>query len=87
MANRRRRTSVYGAAALTFGAGLAVTAILFVAVSALEYGKLELGFQQRANVRVAAIRRGLDDAVEVLSMAIPSAPPVGWLPDKSILPQ
>ncbi|MGO4381025.1 EAL domain-containing protein [Pseudoduganella sp. RAF19] len=68
MANRRRRTSVYGAAALTFGAGLAVTAILFVAVSALEYGKLELGFQQRANVRVAAIRRGLDDAVEVLSM-------------------
>ncbi|WP_395407203.1 CHASE domain-containing protein [Pseudoduganella sp. UC29_106] len=68
MAHRRRRTSVYGAAALTFGAGLAVTAVLFVAVSALEYGKQELGFQQRANARVAAIRRGLDDAVEVLSV-------------------
>jgi diguanylate cyclase (GGDEF)-like protein/PAS domain S-box-containing protein len=68
MANRRRRTSVYGAAALTFGAGFAATAVLFVAVSALEYGKLELAFQQRANVRVAAVRRGLDDAVEVLSV-------------------
>jgi diguanylate cyclase (GGDEF)-like protein/PAS domain S-box-containing protein len=68
MANRRRRVSVYGTAALTFGAGLAVTAVLFAAVSALEYGKLELAFQQRANVRVGAVRRGLDDAVEVLSV-------------------
>ncbi|HEY1147285.1 MAG TPA: EAL domain-containing protein [Pseudoduganella sp.] len=47
---------------------MAVTAVLFGAVSALEYGKLELAFQQRANARVAAIRRGLDDAVEVLSV-------------------
>jgi len=68
MAHRRGKASVYGAAALTFGAGLAVTAALFVAVSALEYGKLELAFQQRANARVAAVRRGLDDAVEVLSV-------------------
>ncbi|MTW09123.1 EAL domain-containing protein [Pseudoduganella eburnea] len=68
MAGRRRRLSHYGAAALTLGAGLAATAILFVSVSALEFGKMELAFQQRANVRVTAIERGLSDAVEVLNV-------------------
>ncbi|WEF35298.1 bifunctional diguanylate cyclase/phosphodiesterase [Pseudoduganella chitinolytica] len=66
---RRRLTSrVSAAAVLTLVAGVTVTGVLFYAVSALEYGKHALGFQQRANLRVAAIRRGLDDVVEVLTV-------------------
>jgi len=68
MAGRRGFFSHYGAAALTLGAGLSATAVLFIAVSALEFSKMELAFQQRANARVAVIRRGLDDAVEVLNV-------------------
>ncbi|UTY60249.1 EAL domain-containing protein [Massilia sp. erpn] len=69
MARRRRSSSsIAFAAAATLGAGLAVTTVLFVAVTALEYGKMELSFQQRANVRAAAIQRGFIDAVEVLSI-------------------
>ncbi|MBB3221847.1 bifunctional diguanylate cyclase/phosphodiesterase [Pseudoduganella umbonata] len=64
----RRFTPVSLAAAVTLAAGLCVTGALFLAVSALEYGKQSEGFQQRANLRVAAIRRGLDDAVEVLTV-------------------
>ena len=45
------------AAALTLGGGLAATALLFVSVSQLEYDKMTLAFQQRATVRVAAIRQ------------------------------
>jgi len=68
MGQRRRSTPVSYAAALTLGAGLAATAVLFLAVSRLEYGKLSLGFQQRSAARVAAIQRGLDDAIEVLTV-------------------
>ncbi|GGX77996.1 EAL domain-containing protein [Massilia dura] len=64
----RRFTPVSFAAAVTLAAGLCVTGTLFIAVSALEYGKLSAGFQQRASLRVAAIRRGLDDTVEVLTV-------------------
>jgi diguanylate cyclase (GGDEF)-like protein/PAS domain S-box-containing protein len=64
----RRFTSVSVAAAVTLVAGLCVTAALFIAVSSLEHGKVSEGFQQRASLRVAAIRRGLDDAVEVLTV-------------------
>ena len=67
MAYRHKPKSTSAAAALTLIAGLLVTAILHTAVSRLEQDKLALGFQQRANLRVAAIRRGLDEAVEVLS--------------------
>ncbi|QGZ42189.1 PAS domain S-box-containing protein/diguanylate cyclase (GGDEF)-like protein [Pseudoduganella flava] len=63
-----RTTRVSLAAAVTLAAGLGVTAALFVAVSALEYGKIADSFQQRANLRVAAIRSGLEDAVEVLTV-------------------
>ncbi|TWI69978.1 PAS domain S-box-containing protein/diguanylate cyclase (GGDEF)-like protein [Pseudoduganella lurida] len=63
-----RFSSVSRAAAGTLAAGLCVTGALFLAVGALEYGKMAQGFSQRANVRVAAIRRGLDDAVEVLTV-------------------
>jgi diguanylate cyclase (GGDEF)-like protein/PAS domain S-box-containing protein len=68
MGQRRKSSPGSYAAALTLGAGLAATAVLFLAVSRLEYGKLSLGFQQRAAARVAAIQRGLDDAVEVLTV-------------------
>ncbi|RFP32838.1 EAL domain-containing protein [Duganella sp. BJB476] len=56
------------AATLTLVTGMAVTGMLFVAVSALEYGKMELSFQQRAQVRAAAIRRGLDDTLELVTI-------------------
>ncbi|WUR15196.1 EAL domain-containing protein [[Empedobacter] haloabium] len=65
---RRLSSRVSVAAVLTLVAGVTVTGVLFYAVSALEYGKHALGFQQRANQRVAALRRGLDDAVEVLTV-------------------
>jgi diguanylate cyclase (GGDEF)-like protein/PAS domain S-box-containing protein len=65
----RRFTPVSLAAAITLAAGLCVTGALFVAVGALEYGKQSESFRQRANLRVAAIQRGLDDAVEVLTVA------------------
>ena len=65
---RRQPFSLANAAALTLGAGLATTALLFVSVSRLEYDKMALGFEQRAQVREAAIRQGLDEAVEVLTV-------------------
>jgi diguanylate cyclase (GGDEF)-like protein/PAS domain S-box-containing protein len=66
--SRRLPFSLAVAAALTLGGGLAATATLFVAVSHLEYDKINLGFEQRAGVRVAAIRQGLDEAVEVVTV-------------------
>ncbi|PHV06013.1 bifunctional diguanylate cyclase/phosphodiesterase [Janthinobacterium sp. BJB412] len=68
MPHRHKRSALSAAAALTLGAGLAATALLCAAVGALERETFELGFQQRANLRVAALRRGLDDAVEVLTV-------------------
>ncbi len=56
------------AAALTLVTGCAVTLLLLIAVSALEYSKMELGFQQRAQVRAAAIRRGMDDTLELVTL-------------------
>jgi diguanylate cyclase (GGDEF)-like protein/PAS domain S-box-containing protein len=64
----RRFTPVSLAAAITLAAGLCVTGALFLAVGALEAGKQSQSFEQRANLRVAAIRRGLDNAVEVLTV-------------------
>ncbi|HYD78588.1 MAG TPA: EAL domain-containing protein [Paucimonas sp.] len=46
--------------------GVAGTAALFVAVRGHEQREEELEFQQRANVRTAAIRQGLNAAVEAL---------------------
>ena len=67
MPYRRPLFALSVAAALTLLTGLAVTVLLFVAVSALEYDKMELSFQQRAAVRAAAIQRGMGDAVEVVT--------------------
>jgi diguanylate cyclase (GGDEF)-like protein/PAS domain S-box-containing protein len=65
---RRPPFSLAVATALTLGGGLAATAALFVAVSHLEYDKINLAFEQRANVRIGAIRAGLDAAVEVVQV-------------------
>ncbi|CUI03797.1 diguanylate cyclase/phosphodiesterase (GGDEF & EAL domains) with PAS/PAC sensor(s) [Janthinobacterium sp. CG23_2] len=65
---RRLPFSLSVAAALTLGAGLAATALLALAVARLEDDKHALAFQQRATVRVAAIREGLDEAVEVVTV-------------------
>ncbi|MGK5023714.1 bifunctional diguanylate cyclase/phosphodiesterase [Janthinobacterium sp. RB2R34] len=60
--------TISAAAALTFVCGMAVTIVLFAAISQLEYDKMSLSLQQRAGARVAAIEQGLDDAVEVLTI-------------------
>ncbi|NRR28763.1 EAL domain-containing protein [Oxalobacteraceae bacterium] len=69
MSLRRTLSPLSSAAALTLAAGLSVTMLLFAAVSELEHEKLELSFRQRADLRADAIRRGLDDAVEVVTIA------------------
>jgi diguanylate cyclase (GGDEF)-like protein/PAS domain S-box-containing protein len=56
------------AASLTLGTGLAASAALFVAAIHLEYDNQTLAFEQRAAQRVAAVRQGLDEAVEVLTV-------------------
>ncbi|NYE60927.1 diguanylate cyclase (GGDEF)-like protein/PAS domain S-box-containing protein [Duganella sp. 1224] len=61
-----RRLSL--AAALTLLSGCAVTALLCVAVGALEYSKMELSVQQRGQVRAAAIQRGMDDALGLVAI-------------------
>jgi diguanylate cyclase (GGDEF)-like protein/PAS domain S-box-containing protein len=65
---RRLSLSLTLPAALTLGGGVAVSCALFGAVRNLEYDNLQLAFAQRAEVRVAAIRQGLEEAVEVLSV-------------------
>jgi diguanylate cyclase (GGDEF)-like protein/PAS domain S-box-containing protein len=54
---------------LTLGGGLAATAALFIVLSQLEHEKIKLGFEQRAGNRIAAIRQGLDGAVEVVRVS------------------
>jgi diguanylate cyclase (GGDEF)-like protein/PAS domain S-box-containing protein len=68
MPRRRPPFSLAVATALTLGGGLAATAALFVAVSHLEYDKSTLVFEQRATIRIGAIRQKLDEAVEVLQV-------------------
>jgi len=68
MSRRRLPFSLTLAAALTLGGGLVATAVLTVAVSRLEYDNKALVFEQGTGVRVAALRQGMDDAVEVLNV-------------------
>ncbi len=56
------------AAALTLGGGLVTTAVLTLAVNRLEIDNQTLAFEQGANVRLAALRQGMDEAVEVLNV-------------------
>jgi diguanylate cyclase (GGDEF)-like protein/PAS domain S-box-containing protein len=65
---RRLPFSLTRAAALTLGAGVAASIALFVGVSHLEYDNLALSFDQRAQQRVATVRQGLHDAVEVITV-------------------
>jgi diguanylate cyclase (GGDEF)-like protein/PAS domain S-box-containing protein len=68
MSRRRLSFSLTLAAALTLGGGLVATLALTAAVGRLEYDNTSLAFQQSTDVRVAALRQGMDDAVEVLSV-------------------
>ena len=68
MPHRRLAFPLAVAASLTLAGGLAATVLLAASVSRLEFGKIALGFEQRATVRVAAIHEGLDAAVEVLTV-------------------
>jgi diguanylate cyclase (GGDEF)-like protein/PAS domain S-box-containing protein len=68
MPRRRLQLSLTLAAALTLGGGLATTAVLTIAVNRLEIDNRSLAFDQGTNVRVAALRQGMDEAVEVLNV-------------------
>jgi len=54
------------ASVLTLVAGMVATAAVYVAVSNLEDEKTRMAFEQRANVRIAALRQGIDQAIEML---------------------
>ncbi|SDG35936.1 MULTISPECIES: EAL domain-containing protein [unclassified Duganella] len=68
MSSSRKSSRISLAAILTLLTGCAVTSLLFVAVSALEYSKMELSYQQRGHMRAAAIRRGMDDTLELVTI-------------------
>ncbi|MES2898825.1 MAG: EAL domain-containing protein [Pseudomonadota bacterium] len=68
MQRRRLPFSLTVAATLTLLGGVAASALLGLLLGRLEYEKLTLSFQQRAGMRVEAIRRGLDQAVEVVAV-------------------
>ena len=68
MPRRRLPLSLTLAAALTLGGGLAASGALFLGVSHLECDNMALAFAQRADERVAAVRQGMDQAVEVLTV-------------------
>ncbi|MES2151197.1 MAG: EAL domain-containing protein [Pseudomonadota bacterium] len=68
MLRRRPLPALAAAAAFTLAGGLAASALLGLAVAQLEFDKIGLSFQQRASLRAAALRRGLDEAVEVLTV-------------------
>jgi diguanylate cyclase (GGDEF)-like protein/PAS domain S-box-containing protein len=68
MSRRRLPLSFTPVAALTLVGGLAATAVLAVAVARLEFDKQALAFAQAASVRVAALREGMEEAIEVLDV-------------------
>ena len=58
--------SLTAAALFTLAGGLVTTVVLFVGVARLEDDNMSLAFAQRADVRVATLAQGLEEAVEVL---------------------
>ncbi len=68
MARRVLPFSLNAAAALTLAGGLVTTLVLFAGVGRLENDNLSLLFAQRADLRVAALRQGFEEAVEVLTV-------------------
>jgi diguanylate cyclase (GGDEF)-like protein/PAS domain S-box-containing protein len=58
--------SLSRAAVVTLAGGLVTTLVLFAGVGRLEDDNMALAFSQRADLRVAAMRNGFDEAVEVL---------------------
>jgi diguanylate cyclase (GGDEF)-like protein/PAS domain S-box-containing protein len=68
MSRRRLPFSLTLATSLTLMGGLAASTLLTAAVGRLEYDNQALAFTQGAGVRVAALRQGLEEAVEVLNV-------------------
>jgi diguanylate cyclase (GGDEF)-like protein/PAS domain S-box-containing protein len=68
MSRRRLPLSLTLATSLTLAGGLVASALLTGAVARLEYDSQAQAFGQGAGVRVAALRQGLEEAVEVLNV-------------------
>ena len=65
MFRNRLPFSIYIPAILALLVGLTVTAVVVSGLRQLEQDKLALDFRQRAAVRIAALTRGVNDAVQV----------------------
>ena len=68
MPRRRPSFSLTWSTVLTLAGGMAATAVMTVALGRLEFDNKALAFEQAAAVRAAALRQGLDEAVEVLNV-------------------
>jgi diguanylate cyclase (GGDEF)-like protein/PAS domain S-box-containing protein len=68
MPRRRLSPSLTFAAALTLVGGLAATLALSTAIGRLEYDNQALAFGRDVGIRVAALRQGMDEASEVLTV-------------------
>ena len=68
MLRRALPFSLTAAAALTLAGGFLATLVLFAGVGRLEDDNMALAFAQRADLRVAALHHGLDEAVEMLTV-------------------
>ena len=68
MLRRALPFSLTAAAALTLAGGLVTAVVLFAGVGRLENDNISLAFAQRADTRVAALRHGFDEAVEVVTV-------------------
>ncbi|WP_151636925.1 bifunctional diguanylate cyclase/phosphodiesterase [Noviherbaspirillum aerium] len=66
MPRSRQPFSSSAVAVLVLIAGLIATSILFAGIRRLEHDKVELEFQQRANIRILAIQQQLDETIHTL---------------------
>lgn len=67
MPSGRLSTYLSAQALVVLVCGVLATAVLFVGVSALEYNRTTDEFERRASDRIAAVRDGLEGAVDVLA--------------------
>ncbi|MEC4718570.1 EAL domain-containing protein [Noviherbaspirillum sp. CPCC 100848] len=66
MPRSRQPFSPFAAAVLALLAGLIATFVLFAGIRRLEHDKIELEFQQRANIRILTIQQQLDQTIHTL---------------------
>lgn len=66
MFRRRLPHSLTVATLLALVTGVSISLLLFAGARRLEQDRMDLDFAQQANVRIDAVRRGIDEAVQIL---------------------